>query len=330
MEAGIGKDLSTLVRSVLTHVLVKKRVAMTEQPQEPEPQEKKLDNIPFIQMLYSLEYSTNQLEKTWSKGLDTEDVKKAHTELLTLWEAFRQNFPSWTEERSTKLQELGFDTIIQRYPLQDEDFKSLGQPLTLIDTYKQFSVASMYQVHILLRALTAIQAPSRKEIFLPSGKTESWWDAGAFSVIRASVRSLAFTLEQQTVIYEALTKEPHTHNARPAWMQYMDMLRMLLNNGLYEAAPPIAIGAIRFLLAARADVPVDKLPSDLATKLSHVESYDTLAHLYGQLEKVCQRIGVGAPPDRGYLVSLITGSAIQLDKLVSQPLKPDLVKELKA
>lgn len=303
---------------------------MGEPTQESKPQEKQSDNIPFIQMLYSLESSTTQLEKAWSKALDNESVKKALTELLTLWGSFTQNLPAWTDERSTKLRELGFDTILKRYPLDDEGFKSLGQPSTLIDTYKQFSIASMYQVQNLLLALTAIQQPSRQEILLPGGQTESWWDAGAFSLIRASVRSLAFTLEQQTVIYEELTSEPHNHNARPVWMQYMNTLRMLLDNGLYEAAPPIVIGAIRFFLAERADIPIDKLPSDLAAKLSHIESYQTLAHLYSQLEKVCQRIGFEASPDRDYLVPLIIGSVTQLDKLVFQPLKPELLEELKA
>ncbi len=303
---------------------------MAEQPQEGKPPEKKLDNVPFIQMLHSLEHLTTQIEARWSEGLDNEGVKKAHTELLTLWESFRQNFPAWTDERSTKLKELGFDTIIKRYPLDDEGFKSLGQSSTLIERYNQFTVASLYQMQTLLQALTAIREPSRKTISLPSGDTESWWEAGAFSLIRASVRSLAFTLEQQTVIYEELTKEPHKHNARPVWMQYMDMLRILLNNGLYEAASPIVLGAIRFFLAERAEIPVDKLPSDLAAKLSHIESYDTLAHLYDQLEKVCQSIGFEATPDRDYLVPLIIGSVTQLEKLVFQPLKSQLVEELKA
>lgn len=302
---------------------------MVEQPQEPKPQEKKRDNIPFIQMLHSLEHSTMQLEKAWSKGLDNEDAKKAHIELLTLWESFRQNYPTWAEERSAILKELGFDMIIKRYPLDDEGFKSLGQPSTLIDRYKQFSIASMYQLQNLLRALTAIKEPSRKETFLPSGETQSWWEAGAFSLIRASVRSLSFTLEQQTVIYEELTKESHKSHTRPVWAQYMNTLRALLDNGLYEAAPSIALGVIRFLLAERAGIPVDTLPGDLAAKLSHIESYDTLAHLYSQLEKVCQRIGFEATPGRDFLVPLIIGSAMQIEKLISQPLKPELVEVLK-
>ncbi len=303
---------------------------MAEQPQGGKPPEKKLDNIPFIQMLYSLERSTDDLEKMWSESLDKEGVKKAHAELLTLWESFRQNFPVWTEERSSKLKELGFDTLIKRFPLDDEGFKALGQTSALIDRYNQFTVASLYQMQNLLHALTAIKAPSRKKILLQSGTTESWWEAGAFSLIRASVRSLAFTLEQQTVIYEELTKEPHKHNVRPVWMQYMDTLRILLNNELYEAAPTIVIGAIRFFLAERAEITVDKLPADLATKLSGIESYETLAHLYAQLEKVCQRIGFEATPDRDYLVPLIIGSALQLEKLISQPLQPELLEELKA
>jgi hypothetical protein len=55
-----------------------------------------------------------------------------------------------------------------------------------------------------------------------------------------------------------------------------------------------------------------------------------LAHLYGQLEKVCKRIGFETTPDRGYLVPLIIGSVTQLEKLVSQPLKPELLEEFKA
>lgn len=302
---------------------------MTEQPQKPKPRKKKLDNVPFIQMLYSLESSTVELEKTWSESLNEEGVQKSHAELLTLWESFTQNFPAWTEAQAVKLKELGYDTIIKRYPLDDEGFKSLGEPSTLIDRYNQFSIASLYQMQNLLNALSAIKAPSHKQVSFPSGKTESWWEAGAFSLIKASVRSLAFTLEQQTAIYNELTKEPHKHNAHPAWMQYMDTLRILLNNELYEAAPPIVIGAIRFFLADRAEVPADKLPADLATKLSGIESYETLAHLYGELEKVCPRIGFEDALDRGYLVSLIIGSVTQLEKLASQPLKPELLKELK-
>lgn len=303
---------------------------MVEQPQESKPQEKKLDNVPFIQMLHSLEHSTTQLEKAWSKGLDNESVKKAHTELLTLWESFRQNYPAWAEERSAKLKELGLDTIIKQYPLDDEGFKSLGQSSTLIDRYNQFTVALLYQMQNLLRALTAIREPSRTETFLASGETQSWWEAGAFSLIRASARSLAFTLEQQTVIYEELTKESHKSHARPVWAQYRDTLQMLLSNGLYEAVPPIALGVIRFLLAERAGIPVDTLPGDLTTRLSRIESYDTLAHIYGELEKVCQRIGTEATPGRDYLVPLVIGAAIQIDKLISQPLKHELVEELKA
>lgn len=302
---------------------------MTDQ-QKPKPQKKKLDNVPFIQMLYSLESSTNELEKTWSESLNEENVKKAHTELLTLWESFTRNFPTWTEAQATKLNELGFDTVVRRYPLDDEGFKSLGEPSALIDRYNQFSIASLYQTQNLLRALTAIKDPSHKETSFPSGSTESWWEASAFSLIRSSVRSLAFTLEQQTAIYEELTEEQHKRNSRPAWMQYMDALRLILNNELYEAAPAIIVGAIRSLLAERAGISVDKLPAGLAAKIGSVESYETLAHLYGELEKICPRIGFETTPDRGFLVPLIIGSTAQLSQLISQPLKPELVEELKA
>ena len=232
---------------------------MTKQPQESKSK-KKLDDVPFIQVLYSLEHSTSELEKTWSESLDERGVKKARTELLTLWESFTRNFPAWTEGQSARLKELGFDTMIKRYPLDDEGFKSLSELPALIDRYNQFSIASLYQMQNLLHALTAIKEPSHKETSLPSGNTESWWEAGAFSLIRASVRSLAFTLEQQTAIYEELIKEPHRRNARPAWVQYMDTLRVLLNNELYEAAPPIVIGAIRSYLSERAEIPIDELP----------------------------------------------------------------------
>ncbi|HWS83403.1 MAG TPA: hypothetical protein VN207_04010 [Ktedonobacteraceae bacterium] len=134
---------------------------MTE---EPNVQKQKLDNIPFIQMLYSLISSTDNLEKAWSKSLDKDDTSKAHTELLTLWESFRQNFPIWTEDQSLKLRELGFDTIIKRYPLNEEDFQALAEPSSPIDRYNQLSIASLYQIQGLLRALTAIKEPSHEEI----------------------------------------------------------------------------------------------------------------------------------------------------------------------
>lgn len=301
---------------------------MTDQ-QKPHPQKKKLDNVPFIQMLYSLESSTNELEKAWSESLNEENVKKAHTELLTLWESFTRNFPAWTEAHGTKLKELGFDTTIKQYPLDDDGFRSLGEQSALIDRYNQFSIASLYQTQNLLRALTAIKDPSHKETTFPSGSIESWWEASAFSLIRSSVRSLAFTLEQQTDVYEELTKEPHKRNVRPTWMQYMDTLRVILNNELYEAAPPIVIGAIRSLLAERAGISVDNLPADLVAKLGKVKTYETLAHLYGELEKLCLRIGFETIPDRGYLVPLIIGSATQLSQLISQPLKSELLEELR-
>lgn len=297
--------------------------------EQPKPQKpKKIDFFPFIQLLYSLERSTNELEKTWSESLDKENVQKAHSELLTLWESFTRNFPSLSEEQSAKLNELGFDTKVKRYPLDEEGFRQLKESSSLIDRYNQFSIASLYQMQNLLHALSALKEPTHKEISLPSGSTESWWEAGAFSLVRGSVRSLAFTLEQQALVYEELLGKPLARTLRPASMHYMDTLRILLNNELYEATPPIIIGATRFYVAERSGISVDKLPRDLAAKFNQVEPYQTLGYLYSQLEKVHQRLGLASAPDRGYLVPLVIGAVIQLEKLFSQPIKPELLKEL--
>lgn len=296
--------------------------------QEPKPQRLKLDDVPFIQMLYSLEHSTNELEKAWSEGLLKEDVEKAHADLLDLWRSFVQNFPAWVEDHGAKLKELGFSTIIKKYPLDDEGFKSLEQAVTPVDRYNQFSIAALYQMQNILHALTMFKDPSHKETSFPSGKTESWWEAGAFSLIRSSIRSLAFTLEQQKTVYEELANEPHDSVVRPSWMHYMDTLRVILNNDLYEAAPPIILRTIRSFIAERSDIPLDKLPPNLATKLTGIEAYSTLGHLYGKLERACDGIGFDESIDRSYLVPLVIGSVIQLEKFAHQPLDPKLLKEL--
>lgn len=302
---------------------------MVSEKQKPKAKKLKLDNIPFIQLLYHLEDANSELEKTWSESLEADAVQASHSELLTIWEAFTRNFPLWTEEQSTELKKLGFDTNIKRYPLDDEGFLAIGEPEALIDRYNQFSIASLYQMQNLLSALGAIKDPSHKQTSIPSGAVESWWEAGAFSLIRASVRSLAFTLEQQTALYEELTKPPHKRTPRPAWMQHLEASQLLINNELYEAAVPILMASIRSVLAERAGIMVSQLPNDLAAKLTKLDAFKTLGHLYQQLEKIAPRVALADTPERGYVVPIVIGSALQLQKLVSQPLPPELIKVLK-
>ncbi len=293
------------------------------------PKKTNLDNLPFLQLLDNLAHSTTELEKTWSESLDSDSVQKSHAELITLWESFTRNLPSWSEAQALKLKDLGYETTIAHFPLNDDDFKAFSIATTPIERYKQLSIASFYQLPNVLNALQAIKEPTYRETSLPSGDIESWWEAGAFSQIRTSIRSLAFTLRQQLAVYEELINEPHRTVVRPISFHYLDTLRVLLNNDMFEAIPSVLIGAIRYTLAERTNIAIEKLPADLGARLCKLDDYSSLGYLYEQLDKLRLLIGINETPDRGYLVPLVIGCVMQLENLHGRPLNPKLIEELK-
>jgi hypothetical protein len=129
---------------------------------------------------------TDEVERAWSDALDTLDLTDARAGLGARLSSLLVSIARRSEATTKALQDGGFDPSIPRYPLGPDEELALTVEADAERGFRQAQMAELEALEQLTHAIQGLAAPSAVEITISElGEArESWWEAGAFDLVR--------------------------------------------------------------------------------------------------------------------------------------------------
>jgi hypothetical protein len=271
---------------------------------------------------------TTSLERVWSEGLEIESAQRARAEAKQVWQSFNVTFKRWTEYTFSLREQAGLGPVtIEEFPVQDTGLERLSlDPDTAERRFYQLQIAAMYGVLDLNESLLALDDPTASEVRLPTGSVETWWEAGAFSLIRRRARSLARILKLSDEALQATLRENSaeadeigSYSQPTLWVDPLMSAFDLVNAGNYDSALPQLLAALRATLAQSLSAAANDLPVPLAPSIADIDVLSLVSQHVSLLEAACERMGKGLLLDPGVAVPLAKELLPRIQELAFNP-----------
>ncbi len=292
-------------------------------------------------ILEHLVQMTASLERVWSDALENDAAISARKEAKEVWTSFTVQLVKRMDRIQRHDEKLRLSVLLETFPLDDPALQRLSlEPPEPRQRYHQLQIAVLYALEDLGTALNALDHPSNvTATFDPvhGTKVESWWEAGAFALIRRRARALARILRTQEQclkeVIEALGETFELPNESLTqtlpWFDALTTAGDLVNQGHCEAALPQLLRSIRLFLAHAADVGANQLPIPLAPTLLKLRETESMALSVQLLETASERIGRGSSVELGATVTLARELYRRIQFLAIQPLAPESLETLR-
>lgn len=264
----------------------------------------------------------------WSEGLETDSARSAREEAKQVWQSFASAFMRWTEYDNGLREQAGLEpVVIEEFPVQDTGLGRLNlDPDTPDRRYYQLQIAAMYAFRDLMESLQALDNPSGSELRLPAGSVETWWEAGAFSLIRRRTRSLARILKLSDDALQATLREnlaevdhPWSYPQPSPWENPLTSAFDLVNAGNYDSALPQLLATLRATLAQSLSAAAYELPVPLAPSIADIDILSSVSQHVPSLEEACEQLGKGLLLDPGVAVPLAKELLPRIQELAVNP-----------
>lgn len=269
------------------------------------------------------------LEQAWSEALASKDSRKAIAEARGVWNSFTATHERWTAHFVELWRQCGLDElVIEEFPLGDEGLLRLSKaPGGVAERFYRLQIATMYTFLDLVDALKGLEGPSGLRVnMLPGQPSESWWEAGAFALIRRRSVALAKLLRESEACLKEVVLESGagyapfgSESVRRIWEQPLRTASGLVEQGWHEAALPQLLMATRAVLAEALSVDPSGLPAPLATPSQGIETISSIAPHLPLLEACCERIGKGLSVDPCVAVPLAKELLLRIQRLACNP-----------
>jgi hypothetical protein len=190
---------------------------------------------------------TGSVERAWSAALDPEALGEANREILDQWHSLVAVVQRQAVLSSRALAAAGLDATVDQYPLGPPQLLALDLDPDVEQRRRQLQVAQFYALEQLLAALEGLRHPTRAALDLGTGQvTETWWDSGAFALVRTRARHLARVtltlLDAERAAIAAATdtataaEQAEPRAETPSWLAYLQLGTEALRRGDAEAA----------------------------------------------------------------------------------------------
>lgn len=127
---------------------------------------------------------SRELERAWSEALDTAAIDQARQELNTRVSALVTGLTAAIQQTEAELTAARIDPKINTHPDDPAAWKALASTADPKQRRSQLVVAQMICLREFLKAFTALQEPSSKELNRTAGRRAEWFEAGAFAMLR--------------------------------------------------------------------------------------------------------------------------------------------------
>jgi hypothetical protein len=250
---------------------------------------------------------TDELEHAWSDALEPEALTAAQTEFNARFASLLYSLQRRVAAADRTLRSAGIDPEVAAFPLPADDLARLTFTPDEERRWRQLQMAELESLMALLVAVEAMRAPSAHRVTLATGATESWWEAGAFALVRARLRLLVRVSEaaaaaESQVMKQAVSEEDGAPQDGPH--DFFDRLRFAgeaLGNGDPEAALVHGLIALRL----RVELEGVELPDDLLERLADDVRLGDEAPLLRLLAEAAATLGAGRALDVGAAVLVV-------------------------
>jgi hypothetical protein len=242
-----------------------------EQPAEEQPAEEQPSVAPGDQALDLMALAghavdlADSLERAWSDALSSGALAPAHQEMEARVSSFVAAIQRRVSATTADLQKNNIDTGMGPIPPSREEIQRLSYEPDPIQRWRQAQAGQIDALVFLLNAFNAMRAPSGRKLDLLSGKSETWWEAGSYAMLRARARLLRQLSYEMSAAAESLLgrdvgDEVEAH--RP-----FDAL-MLASERLSQGDALGAVLEARHAIMQQASIGNSHVPDDLIVRLA--------------------------------------------------------------
>lgn len=255
---------------------------------------------------------TDELEHVWSDALEPEALAAAQEELNARFASLLYSLQRRVAAADRALRSAGIDPQIPAFPLPPEDLARLTFTPDEERRWRQLQIAEVESLMALLAAVEAMRTPSAHRVTLATGATESWWEAGAFALVRARLRLLvrvsdAAAAAESRVMKQEVSEQDNAHD-------FFDRLRLAgeaVGNGDPEAALVHGLIALRLRVELEGVEP----PGDLLERLANDVRLGDEATLLRLLAEAAATLGAGRALDVGAAVLVVPRALVLIGRL---------------
>jgi HEPN domain-containing protein len=230
---------------------------------------------------------SQQLEEVWSSALDETALDEAQQDVLAEWSAVLTSLHREVDEAERHLAEAGIDPQLAHHPHDLGAVATFQLDAGVEQRWQQLQTAQLIALENLARAAGALTEPSGKRVRLQTGVAESWWEAGAFGLVRSrALLVLRVTREVERGQALLLGEEPPSEAAiaRDRAYDALDAARIALTRGDPDAALLHAHTALRVhvraaLTDATSDVSAADRPGALLARVPSLAEWAEVLQL---------------------------------------------------
>jgi hypothetical protein len=264
---------------------------------------------------------TDELEKAWSGALDHTLLAAAQKEMNARYATLLHSIQRRVAAGDRALRAAGIDPQIPAYPLPPSEIAQLSLEPDDERRWRQLQLAELDALMLLLEALEAMRAPSAQTIYIDQQRVETWWEAGAFALVRARAQLLA-RVSEQAALAEATVIGTKMEPAASA--MFFDRLR-LAGDAVQHADVEAALVHARLALRLRAAAEGDDVPADLLQRLADDARLGDEGPLLRLLDEAALKIAAGQPLDVGAAVVLAPRALAVVGRLCLET--PDIIAD---
>lgn len=238
-----------------------------------------------------------ETERAWSKALEADLLDESGQVLTAQWRSLLATLYREVTCAEERMRARGIDPAMSASPEDPAVLQHLrldGEPL---DEWRALTVAQMRALIGVAKGIGGLTEP-RAPFGLGGPDELTWWEAGAFALLRRRAAQLARVSSQLLEAERAL--EPHTSaGAAPTmpltgpWRERLDLADEAVLRGDPEAAVFHLRVALRERAAQLAEVAVTDVPDDLESRLAGDPELADLAAGLQLLGEVGTRLGEG-------------------------------------
>jgi hypothetical protein len=235
----------------------------------------------------------DELERAWSTAMDqallTEAQQETQARYASLLSAVQRRAGSFDRA----LQKAGFDRGLPAFPTPPHEAARYSYDSDRDQCVLQARLAEIEALTLLLRAVVAMREPSARRTFSKghAAETETWWEAGAFSLVRERAAHLLRVSRNTGAIVDG-DPEPRSRSMATTFDQ-MRLATIAYGRGDMEAC----VMHVRLALFHRAAAERDDVPDDLLERLAHYVQRADHANALRLLEVAAQRTAKGEVPE---------------------------------
>ncbi len=289
-----------------------------EEPPEPPPGGR-ADQVLDLRALADCVVELDALERVWSEGLAADALVAAQEEMSARMASLLYSVQRRVAASDRALRTAGVDPTVPTFPLAAEELVEITLAPNAERRLRQLQMAEVEALMMLLAALEAMRQPSAHEIKLGSGEVESWWEAGAFALVRARLRLLLRVSEEGGAAEGVFTGAPAPAPAPP----FFDRLR-LASDALSAGDIDGCLVQTALALNLRAALEGDA-PDDLLARLAADERVGVERVLLPRLQEAAATLADGRPLELGAAVLLAPRLLMVVGRLCLET--PELLRE---